>query len=147
MWPRARRTRPRRTMYSVQAGTLQERDREPGLCRMPCWEVHRGLWQHQVRHLPGEPLHHGRCDVLELVRGPLSMTALTVMSYRFVRSTIRTVQWRIYLVKFWTRVPHGFQIISIPCSFWGKFGKIICWRPLPRVGAPTSVKSWIRNCS
>ena len=33
-------------------------------------------------------------------------------------------------------------------QFWGKFGKIVCWRPLPRgVGAPPPLgKSWIRRC-
>ena len=28
-------------------------------------------------------------------------------------------------------MPPGVQILSISCSFLGKFGKIICWRPLP----------------
>ena len=32
-------------------------------------------------------------------------------------------------------------------QFLGKFGKIMCWRPHWRVGAPTSEKSWIRHCS
>ena len=29
-------------------------------------------------------------------------------------------------------------------EFLGNFGKIVCWRPLPRVGAPSYGKSWIR---
>ena len=29
----------------------------------------------------------------------------------------------------------------------GKFGKIVCWCPPPRIGAPTSGKSWIRHWS
>ena len=43
--------------------------------------------------------------------------------------------------------PPPIQILSISCSFWEKFGKIICWRPPPprRVGVPTSGKSWIRH--
>ena len=37
------------------------------------------------------------------------------------------LQWRIYIVKFWTRPPHpnSFNFMQ----FWGKFGKIVCWRP------------------
>ena len=31
--------------------------------------------------------------------------------------------------------PMGVQILSISCSFLGKFGKLVCWRPR-RVGAP-----------
>ena len=36
-----------------------------------------------------------------------------------------------------TRSPNSFNFMQ----FWGKFGKIICWRPPPRVGSPTSGKS------
>ena len=32
-------------------------------------------------------------------------------------------------------------------QFLGKFGKIVCWRPPWRVGAPTSGKSGIRHWS
>ena len=39
----------------------------------------------------------------------------------------------------------GVQILSISCNFWGKFGKIVCWRPSWRVVAPASGKSWIRH--
>ena len=53
-----------------------------------------------------------------------------------------TCQRQIYIVKFWMR-PRG-QILSISCSSWGKFGKIVCWCPPSRAGAPTSGKSWIR---
>ena len=31
-------------------------------------------------------------------------------------------------------------------QFFAKFGKIICWRPPWRVGAPSYVESWIRPC-
>ena len=54
-------------------------------------------------------------------------------------------QWWIYIVKFWMCAPIGVQILSISCSFLGKFGKIICWHSLegwrPHIG-----KSWIRHC-
>ena len=40
------------------------------------------------------------------------------------------IQWRIYIVKFWTRAPpqgpNSFNFMQ----FLGKFGKIVCWRPL-----------------
>ena len=42
-------------------------------------------------------------------------------------------QWRIYIVKFWTRAPpppggpNSFNFMQ----FLGKFGKIVCWRPPP----------------
>ena len=46
-------------------------------------------------------------------------------------------QWRIYIVKFWTRAPpprgpNSFNFMQ----FLGKFGKIVCWRPPPRELAP-----------
>ena len=37
-------------------------------------------------------------------------------------------QWRIYIVKFWTRPPPGPNSFNF-MQFLGKFGKIICWRP------------------
>ena len=44
-------------------------------------------------------------------------------------------QWRIYIVKFWTRPPSpGVQILSISCSFWEILAKSY-------VGAPSSGKS------
>ena len=47
-------------------------------------------------------------------------------------------QWRIYIVKFWTRAPPpGVQILSISCSFWENLAKsyvgappLGSWRPL-----------------
>ena len=46
-------------------------------------------------------------------------------------------QWRIYIVKFWTRPPPpGVQILSISCSFWENLAKSYVgappgsWRPL-----------------
>ena len=46
-------------------------------------------------------------------------------------------QWRIYIVKFWTRAPPGAQILSISCSFWEILAKsyvgappLESWRPL-----------------
>ena len=56
------------------------------------------------------------------------------------------MQWRIYIVKFWTRAPRGSKFFQ----FHAVFGKI--WQnrmlaPTPwGVGAPSSGKSWIRHC-
>lgn len=36
-------------------------------------------------------------------------------------------------------------ILSISCSFFGKFGKIICWSPPQRIGALFYEESWIRT--
>ena len=47
-------------------------------------------------------------------------------------------QWRIYIVKFWTRAPLEGQILSISCSFWEYLAKLF-------VGAPTSGTSWIHH--
>ena len=46
-----------------------------------------------------------------------------------------TLQWQIYIVKFWMRapLPPGVQILSISCSFWENLAKSY-------VGAPP--KSW-----
>ena len=55
-------------------------------------------------------------------------------------------QWRIYIVKFWTRAPPGGPNSFNFMQFLGKFGKIVCWRPPWGVGAPSSGKSWIRHC-
>ena len=41
--------------------------------------------------------------------------------------------------------PNSFNFMQ----FLGNFGEIVCWCPAtlpPRVGAPTSGKSWIRHC-
>ena len=54
-------------------------------------------------------------------------------------------QWRIYIVKFFTRAPPGVQILSISCSFWENLAKSYVGAPW-RVGAPSSGKSWIRHC-
>ena len=39
-------------------------------------------------------------------------------------------QWRIYIVKFWTRAPPGGPNSFNFMQFLGKFGKIVCWCPL-----------------
>ena len=58
------------------------------------------------------------------------------------------IQWRIYIVKFWTRAPPpGVQILSISCSFWENLAKSYVGGPPWRVGAPSSRKSWIRHCN
>ena len=61
-----------------------------------------------------------------------------------------TDQWRIYIVKFWTRAPPpGVQILSISCSFWEILAKSYVGAPPPpprRVGTLSSGKSWIRHC-
>ena len=38
-------------------------------------------------------------------------------------------QWRIYIVKFWTRAPPGGPNSFNFMQFLGNFGKIVCWRP------------------
>ena len=42
----------------------------------------------------------------------------------------------------------GVQILSISCSFLGKFGKIVCWRPLGELASPPrgNPGSAIDNC-
>ena len=62
---------------------------------------------------------------------------------------VLSFQWRICIVKFWTRLPPDPNSF-IFMQFLGKFGKIVC-RPLhppppPRVGASSSGKFWIRHC-
>ena len=59
--------------------------------------------------------------------------------------SIRRTQWRIYIVKFWTRAPPGGPNSFNFMYFLGNFDKIACWRPPWGVGAPTSGKSWIRH--
>ena len=54
----------------------------------------------------------------------------------------RGLQWRIYIVKFWTSP--GVQILLISCSFWEILAKSYVDAPW-RVGTPTSWKSWIRH--
>ena len=46
------------------------------------------------------------------------------------------MQWRIYIVKFWTRAPPGGPNSFHFMQFLGNFGKIVCWRPPWGVGAP-----------
>ena len=46
-------------------------------------------------------------------------------------------QWRIYIVKFWTRAPpsggpNSFNFMQ----FLGNFGKIVCWRPPGELAPP-----------
>ena len=49
-----------------------------------------------------------------------------------------------------TCTPPGYPNSFDFMQFSGKFGKIICWRPhlppRPRVGTPSSGKSWIHHC-
>ena len=55
-------------------------------------------------------------------------------SYLFLR-----IQWRIYIVKFWTRPPPpGVQILSISCSFWENLAKSYVGALPWGVGAPSS---------
>ena len=48
------------------------------------------------------------------------------------------MQWRIYIVKFWTRVPpppggpNSFNFMQ----FLGNFGEIVCWRPPGELAPP-----------
>ena len=45
-------------------------------------------------------------------------------------------QWRIYIVKFWTRAPPGGPNSFNFMQFLGNFGKIVCWRPPWGVAPP-----------
>ena len=45
-------------------------------------------------------------------------------------------QWRIYIVKFWTRAPPGGPNSFNFMQFLGKFGKIVCWRPPGELAPP-----------
>ena len=38
-------------------------------------------------------------------------------------------QWRIYIVKFWTRAPPGGPNSFNFMQFLENFGEIVCWRP------------------
>ena len=55
-----------------------------------------------------------------------------------------TPHWRIY----WGR-PLRPKIFSISCRLFGKFGKIVCWRPPPSPEGWCSSygESWIRPCT
>ena len=53
-----------------------------------------------------------------------------------------SVQWQIQ-----GGVPLQTRIFLISCSFLGKSGKFVCWRPSWRVCAPSYDESWIRPCS
>ena len=44
-------------------------------------------------------------------------------------------QWRIYIVKFWTRAPQGPNPFNF-MQFLVKFGKIVCWRPPGELAPP-----------
>ena len=61
-------------------------------------------------------------------------------------------QWRIYIVKFWTRAPPGGPNSFNFMQFLGKFGKIVCWRPPPGElappprGNPGSATVWVCLC-
>ena len=45
-------------------------------------------------------------------------------------------QWRIYIVKFWTRAPPGVQILSISCSFWENLAKLCVGAPPGELAPP-----------
>ena len=45
-------------------------------------------------------------------------------------------QWRIYIVKFWTRPPPGVQILSISCSFWENLAKSYVGAPPGELAPP-----------
>ena len=56
-------------------------------------------------------------------------------------------QWRIYIVKFWTRPrgPNSFNFMQFLGIFLQNHMLAAPFPPPPRVGAPTSGKSWIRH--
>ena len=58
-------------------------------------------------------------------------------SYSF-RQKKKVSQWRIYIVKFWTRAPPplGVQILSISCSFWEILAKSYVGAPPGELAPP-----------
>ena len=48
----------------------------------------------------------------------------------FQTQLLSIIQWRIYIVKFWTRPPGGPNSFNF-MQFLEKFGKIVCWHPPP----------------
>ena len=57
-------------------------------------------------------------------------------------------QWRIYIVKFWTRLPppSGIQILSISCNFWGNLAKsYVCAPRGLALGVFRHLSKWISN--
>ena len=48
----------------------------------------------------------------------------------FGTGCVGSSQWRIYIVKFWTRAPGGPNSFNF-MQFLGNFGKIVFWRPPP----------------
>ena len=72
----------------------------------------------------------------------------TVYLNMFYSNTAYSKQWRIYIVKFWTRTPPpppGPN--SLNCmQFWEILANRMLTPPPWRVGAPSSWKSWIRHC-
>ena len=75
------------------------------------------------------------------------LSASTHLRRSFFKCPLRNgeSQWRIYIVKFWTRAPPGVQILSILCSFWENLAISYVGAHPWRVGAPSSGKSWIRH--
>ena len=62
------------------------------------------------------------------------MHQFIVLFFRYV-----TYQWRIYIVKFWTRAPpppRGVQILSISCSFWENLAKSYVGAPPGELAPP-----------
>ena len=57
-----------------------------------------------------------------------------------------TIQWRILGGRPWRAPPTAQNFLNF-MQFFAKFGKIICWRPPWRVGAPSYGESWIRPCN
>ena len=51
-------------------------------------------------------------------------------------SCFKVFQWRIYIVKFWTRAPPGVQILSISCSFWENLAKSYVGAPPGELAPP-----------
>ena len=60
------------------------------------------------------------------------------ITFKFLWNEAKYFQWRIYIVKFWTRPPpppggpNSFNFMQ----FSGKIGKIICWRPPGELAPP-----------
>ena len=108
-------------LYSFpQSSILNKTGQLSVMIIMGAWEIHTSAWKPRTEH---------RCHKLR------------------EKSGSNQYQWRFYIVNFGrdTPPPPGVQILSISCNFWETLAKLYVGAPTPRVGAPTSRKSWIRH--
>ena len=104
------------------------------LGQTPPWVRHPpGQIPPQVRHTP-----RGADSGIQSTSGRYaSYWNAFLLRILFTLPNHDTVQWRIYIVKFWTRAPPlGVQILSISCSFWGNLAKSYVGAPPGELAPP-----------